>query len=910
METPSAEELLKKIQILEAGHADLKQEISILKQSGGDSKANSTHQRSHSTSPRRPRFPGNAAKLAAWKKDSASFRHSSPLRRESRNNDTVNGDRGTGGDLGVGGGGGAIERTGNVGPAAVNFTNSQYLNIFQSMGQSVHIFDLSGRIIYCSVIENGAFGLMARRNKTAEKLYGYSAAEALEQDAIQLLVDHRDFAVALNIVHCVMTGDSWTGQFPFKNKMGERFLAVATYTPFYDEDDDDDSSLVGIICVSSDSQPLQERRAAVLAGKQPEGDSTFSRSKNAVSAKLGLDPQQPMQTAIASELTNLALKVSNKMKSRIKMGEYCVDREGESGDGHYLEHGCSIAAHSDLKEDAVSSGACTPRGSIYPSAFGVFSPLDEKSPMNNSHDSGDESEGKPAIQKIMTLVGKKGISWPWKENDRAGSEARTTRFVWPGLANDQENDFFVQKSSYSAAKSEGHLNENNTPVNNEPSGSWSSSVNVNSTSSVSSFGSTSSSAVNRAEMDVDCLDYEILWEDLTIGDHIGQGNFFRVLVEQCIMEVAVKVFSKQEYSDDVINAFREENHVIHAPSALSIRQLTEVSLMKRLRHPNVLLFMGVVVSSQRLCIVTEFLPRGSLFQLLQRNTTKLGWRRRVSMALDIASINSHSLCQFILLIELSQARGMNYLHNCNPPIIHRDLKSSNLLVDKNWTVKVGDFGLSRLKHKTYLTTKSGKGTPQWMAPEVLRSEPSDEKSDVYSFGVILWELATEKIPWEKHNAMQLVAAVGFMNQRLEIPKELDPRWASIIEICWNRCSSPYTVLIQRAGQRSRNYLTSLEIFKDNILSNFSKLVTRPKKRKYESDVCGIGSIFFHSNKRCREAWAVSHTRKIKCRYLVGSCERKQPKFEGDGLVPAVDLEMGMMSPVILKHVRTTKEIRT
>ncbi|KAB2062974.1 hypothetical protein ES319_A10G185700v1 [Gossypium barbadense] len=757
METPSAEELLKKIQILEAGHADLKQEISILKQSGGDSKANSTHQRSHSTSPRRPRFPGNAAKLAAWKKDSASFRHSSPLRRESRNNDTVNGDSGTGGDLGVGGRGGAIERTGNVGPAAVNFTNSQYLNIFQSMGQSVHIFDLSGRIIYW--------------NKTAEKLYGYSAAEALEQDAIQLLVDHRDFAVALNIVHCVMTGDSWTGQFPFKNKMGERFLAVATYTPFYDEDDDDDSSLVGIICVSSDTQPLQERRAAVLAGKQPEGDSTFSRSKNAVSAKLGLDPQQPMQTAIASELTNLALKVSNKMKSRIKMGEYCVGREGESGDGHYLDHGCTIAAHSDLKEDAVSSGACTPRGSIYPSAFGVFSPLDEKSPMNTSHDSGDESEGKPAIQKIMTLVGKKGISWPWKETDRAGSEARTNRFVWPGLANDQENDLFVQKSSYSAAKSEGHVNENNTPVNNEPSGSWSSSVNVNSTSSVSSFGSTSSSAVNRAEMDVDCLDYEILWEDLTIGDQIGQGSCGTVYHGLWFeSEVAVKVFSKQEYADDVINAFREE-----------------VSLMKRLRHPNVLLFMGVVVSSQRLCIVTEFLPRGSLFQLLQRNTTKLGWRRR--------------------------ARGMNYLHNCNPPIIHRDLKSSNLLVDKNWTVKVGDFGLSRLKHKTYLTTKSGKGTPQWMAPEVLRSEPSDEKSDVYSFGVILWELATEKIPWEKHNAMQLVAAVGFMNQSLEIPKELDPRWASIIEICWNsdpKSRPTFQELLNKLRDLQRQYTLQLQ----------------------------------------------------------------------------------------------------
>lgn len=131
---------------------------------------------------------------------------------------------------------------------------------------------------------------------------------------------------------------------------------------------------------------------------------------------------------------------------------------------------------------------------------------------------------------------------------------------------------------------------------------------------------------------------------------------------------------------------------------------------------------------------------------------------------------------------------MNYLHHCNPPIIHRDLKSSNLLVDKNWTVKVGDFGLSRLKHATYLTTKTGKGTPQWMAPEVLRNELSDEKSDIYSFGVVLWEIATEKIPWDNLNSMQVIGAVGFMNQRLDIPKDVDPQWASIIESCW--CSEP------------------------------------------------------------------------------------------------------------------------
>lgn len=130
------------------------------------------------------------------------------------------------------------------------------------------------------------------------------------------------------------------------------------------------------------------------------------------------------------------------------------------------------------------------------------------------------------------------------------------------------------------------------------------------------------------------------------------------------------------------------------------------------------------------------------------------------------------------------ARGMNYLHNSIPTVVHRDLKSSNLLVDKNWTVKVADFGLSRLKLETFLTTKTGKGTPQWMAPEVLRSEPSNEKSDVYSYGVVLWELITQKVPWDTLNTMQVIGAVGFMDHRLEIPSDADPQWSSMIESCW------------------------------------------------------------------------------------------------------------------------------
>lgn len=205
-----------------------------------------------------------------------------------------------------------------------------------------------------------------------------------------------------------------------------------------------------------------------------------------------------------------------------------MDREGGSGDGHYSDHGLSDADH---REDANSSGASTPRGDIPPSSFGGLSQAayDEHSPGKLSRDSGDESEGKPGIHKIISSkaeawIVKKGLSWPWKGNEHEGVEAKNTRFGWPWLHNDHENDFGHLKSSFSGVKQDIQVGENNRPAHNEASGSWSSSFNVNSTSSASSCGSTSSSAVNRVDVDSDSLDYEILWEDLTIGEQIGQGN--------------------------------------------------------------------------------------------------------------------------------------------------------------------------------------------------------------------------------------------------------------------------------------------------------------------------------------------------------------------------------------------------
>lgn len=129
---PPAEELLKKIQELEVGHAYLKQEMSKFMTSSTAEIMAADHrhkQRSHSMSPQRAPRPrtsgGDGGAVMSWNKPSASFRHSSPLQSENQ-------------DPWCGGGG----------PAAVKLTDNQYLNILQSVGQSVHIFDLNCRLIY------------------------------------------------------------------------------------------------------------------------------------------------------------------------------------------------------------------------------------------------------------------------------------------------------------------------------------------------------------------------------------------------------------------------------------------------------------------------------------------------------------------------------------------------------------------------------------------------------------------------------------------------------------------------------------------------------------------------------------------------------------------------------------------
>uniref|UniRef100_A0A1D1ZVD3 Protein kinase domain-containing protein n=1 Tax=Auxenochlorella protothecoides TaxID=3075 RepID=A0A1D1ZVD3_AUXPR len=192
--------------------------------------------------------------------------------------------------------------------------------------------------------------------------------------------------------------------------------------------------------------------------------------------------------------------------------------------------------------------------------------------------------------------------------------------------------------------------------------------------------------------------------------------------------------------------------------------LREVDVLATLRHPNLLLFQGFVLSPY-LGIVTEYMARGSLFKVMR------------------ASAEGPLPLRLVRTVAVQVARGMASLHSRPQPLLHLDLKSPNILLDDKWRVKIADFGLARLKVHAHVTPGAPSGTPEWMAPEVLRSEPYAEGADVYSYGVVLWEMLTGQQPWEGLLPVQVVGAVGFQGKTLPPPATGDPFLARVCESC-------------------------------------------------------------------------------------------------------------------------------
>uniref|UniRef100_A0A669DKV0 Mitogen-activated protein kinase kinase kinase 12 n=1 Tax=Oreochromis niloticus TaxID=8128 RepID=A0A669DKV0_ORENI len=209
--------------------------------------------------------------------------------------------------------------------------------------------------------------------------------------------------------------------------------------------------------------------------------------------------------------------------------------------------------------------------------------------------------------------------------------------------------------------------------------------------------------------------------------------------------------------------------------------------LRKLKHPNIITFKGICTQAPCYCIIMEYCAQGQLYEVL-----RAGRKITPSLLMDWA---------------MGIAGGMNYLHLHK--IIHRDLKSPNMLITYDDAVKISDFGTSKeLNDKS--TKMSFAGTVAWMAPEVIRNEPVSEKVDIWSFGVVLWEMLTGEVPYKDVDSSAIIWGVGNNSLQLPVPDSCPESFKLLLRQCWN-CKP-------RNRPSFRQILLHLDIASADILS--------------------------------------------------------------------------------------------
>lgn len=262
--------------------------------------------------------------------------------------------------------------------------------------------------------------------------------------------------------------------------------------------------------------------------------------------------------------------------------------------------------------------------------------------------------------------------------------------------------------------------------------------------------------------------WQIALDEVTMVRQIGAGASSEVwLGSYRKTAVAVKKIKMERIENGALREFSRE-----------------VAALVQLRHPNLVLFMGAYLGSP-LCVITEYCAGGDLYHLLHRDRDVfISWEQKLKMCLDIA-------------------KGMHFLHTCTPSIIHRDLKSLNLLVETpirspndQVHIKVSDFGLAKaLREREMMTGQLGtcvSDMQHWMAPEVLQSQSYTLKADVFSFGVsdiqiVMWEIITRKTPYEGMTVMDIKHRVLNQHDRpdiTQIPPSCPDQMKQLMFMCW------------------------------------------------------------------------------------------------------------------------------
>ncbi|XP_004366002.2 hypothetical protein CAOG_01131 [Capsaspora owczarzaki ATCC 30864] len=266
--------------------------------------------------------------------------------------------------------------------------------------------------------------------------------------------------------------------------------------------------------------------------------------------------------------------------------------------------------------------------------------------------------------------------------------------------------------------------------------------------------------------------WELQLADIAIETCVGVGSFSKVYTGMLRSErVAIKKLTCTD----------------KAPANLTTELREEAELLGYLSHPNIIRFMGAVLTEPDFCIVMEFATGGTLSHRLAKGEP------------------AEAPLLHAWMMQLASA--MYYLHFLAPfTVIHSDLKSANILLGKDDAIKLTDFGLARRicssgdRAIDFLNSSadsspagsSTAGTFGWMSPEVIRGSRVTRASDVWSYGVVLWEMLTREVPFNGVDGLAVAYGVATGRLSLTIPATLPEPLAQLLRDCWasDACNRP------------------------------------------------------------------------------------------------------------------------
>lgn len=246
----------------------------------------------------------------------------------------------------------------------------------------------------------------------------------------------------------------------------------------------------------------------------------------------------------------------------------------------------------------------------------------------------------------------------------------------------------------------------------------------------------------------------VAYADLTFVEHLGSGEFGQVCRgEYRGQEVAIK----QLFWDDTL-----------LPEIVLKDLAKEIESFRHLRHKRLVRFVGAVLEMPHPCLVTEYMPGGSLHHLLHV--------RRIQLPL----LHAANMC-------LQLAEGVVYLHSQNPVVVHRDLKSQNVVLDLRLNLKLCDFGLTESMERTHITKRNNGGSPRYMAPELFDAKTKiTEKVDIWAMGCIFAEIFGGPLPYEGINTLADLTRELLVHKRPPgTPQELPDALKVVIRGCHN-----------------------------------------------------------------------------------------------------------------------------